>query len=176
MSLTSGPPSTRAARPHATWLLLALVLSALAILALMIPSLRDWRGAPASTTKTVIKLTITPQSAAEVADCSELSPALMEWATSAVAATFNTNGYGVATYTADRWFRGGPADLVEIRSDSAVELDRALSDAGLDSGRVLIASRSGEVQLCGVSAAYSTELGSRYIEVYEQGAGKAETP
>lgn len=173
-SAPSLPP--RAAHPRAKWFLLALVLAALSVLWLIVPSIQHWRSDADPPQKTVITLTITPQTAADIKACPKLTPERLQRATTALAATMTSNFFGVATFTADHWFRGGPADVVEVRSSSPASLTRALRAAKIDTGRVLIASRSGEVLLCGETAPYTTELASDYVGTYGQGQGQSASP
>ena len=111
-SAPSLPP--RAAHPRAKWFLLALVLAALSVLWLIVPSIQHWRSDADPPQKTVITLTITPQTAADIKACPKLTPERLQRATTALAATMTSNSFGVATFTADHWFRGGPADVVEV--------------------------------------------------------------
>mgnify|MGYP000571906719 CR=1 FL=1 len=166
-------PATSAPRPvsnRGKWLLAALCLASLAVLALLIPSIRSALGdeeqqGPLS----AVALTIEPLSKTEKKACpKEIREVDLQRATTAVTGVATTSKAGEATFVADHWFKGGPADRVVLTSSDETKLQSALSQAGLTSGRVLIASRSGEVLMCGESGTYSTDLAALYVSAFEQ--------
>ncbi|CCH72286.1 hypothetical protein [Nostocoides australiense] len=167
MSTRPGPES-RAVNTSGKWILTAFCLAALAVFALLVPSVREWLARDDDSQLSAIELTISPATSKEVDACAPVSQDALDRATTAVTGTYEGISDGAATFVADHWFRGGPAERVVISSSSSANLDRALEQAQLNTGRVLIASRSGEVLLCGASGPYTSELASFYVQTYEQ--------
>lgn len=156
-------------------LLIALIAAALAILALLVPSVRAAMSREAPPV-TAVTMRIAPVSAQTPDDCPELTGARLNRATTAVLGTFQFNSAGVANFTAQHWFRGGPADLVRVTSTTPVDLEQALAAAKLDYGQVLLASRSGEVLLCGETAPYSAGQAAKFYSVFEQSGTPSASP
>ncbi|MFZ1373885.1 MAG: hypothetical protein WBB91_11495 [Nostocoides sp.] len=158
----------RAVSGSAAWVLISLCLAAVAVLGLLWPSIQDWRARSDDSTLSVVQLDITPILRAEAKECPAVTEAALERATTAMTGTLSSTSGRTATFVATHWFRGGPADRVVVTADSSADLALAMGTIGIDTGRVLIASRSGEVLMCGESGAYTTELGALYVRTYEQ--------
>lgn len=162
-------PATRPVRRNGKWLLAALCVAALAVLALLWPSIADWANGPDKVPLSAVEMNIAVPTKDEVKACpDEIDVATLDRATTAVAATLDNTTGPSATFVADHWFRGGPADRVIIKASTGAELAKALAAAKLDSGRVLIASRSGDVLMCGESGPYAAQLGTRYVQAFGQ--------
>ena len=163
-------PASRPVRRNGKWLLAALCVAAAAVLALLWPSIDDWvtgpdDGGPLS----AVEMTIAVPTAAQLKACpADIDVTALDRATTAVAATLDNTTGPSATFVADHWFRGGPADRVIIKASTGAELAKALAAAKLDAGRVLIASRSGEVLMCGESGPHDAQRGTRYVHAVEQ--------
>lgn len=163
-------PDGRTVSGNGKWFLLALCLAAIAVFGLLWPSIQEWRERTNDSTLSVVDLKIFPLTADAKKECTKADTAALQRATTAVTGTFIGVDGTTATFDADHWYRGGPADRVAITSSSTAKLTEGLKAAGLDGGRVLIASRSGEVLMCGESGPYSDELGALYVTTYGQAA------
>ena len=153
------------------WFLLSLCLAAAAVFALLWPSIQDWRDRSDDTTVSAVELQINSLTATDEKACATIDGTALERATTAVTGTYDGIDGTNAVFIADHWYRGGPADRVLVSSSSTQALSAALKSAGLDTGRVLIASRSGEILMCGESGPYTPELGALYVTTYGQGDG-----
>lgn len=151
---------------HGKWFLLALCLAAAAVFALLWPSIQDWRDRGDDGQTSAVELTITPLSAKAAKECGKVDTAALQRATTAVTGTYQGLDGNKAIFVADHWYKGGPAEQVQISSSSTASLTSALKAAGLDQGRVLIASRSGEVLMCGESGPYDSTLGALYVTTF----------
>ena len=153
-------------------LLVALILAALATLGLLVPSVRAAisREAPPLT---AVSMRIEPVASQKLEKCPEVTDARLSRATTAVLGTLQLNAAGVANFRALHWFRGGPADLVRITSTTPNDLDDARAAAPLDKGQVLLASRSGDLLLCGESGPYSASQAAKFYAVFEQASSSS---
>jgi hypothetical protein len=166
--MSEHPWSPAPARHNSVSLLLGvLIIAALATLGLLVPSVRAAMSS-AQPPLTAVSMRIDPIANQEPEDCPELTDARLNRATTAVLGILELDAPGVANFRALHWFRGGPADLVRITSTTPADLDAALVAAHLDKGQVLLASRSGDLLLCGESGPYSAGQAAKFYSVFEQ--------
>lgn len=99
--------------------------------------------------------------------CMAPSAEVLRGAAFAFAGEVRSVADGTATLTADRWYAGGPTDVVEVDAPSQ-SLQDLIGAASFEEGeRFLVAAdERGELLVCGYTAPYDDTLAALYAQAF----------